>query len=88
MNDDTDIDSVFLLFPDKARFCFPIRIVDSSTNVEGFQPNDPQAIHRPHRKETVMRATLDKAGLLNIRLVKGQAPDDKGLLGEHQLPLD
>ena len=35
-----------------------------------------------------MRVTLDKDGLLDIRLVKGQAPDDKGLLGEHQLTLD
>ena len=88
MNDDTDTDDVFLLFPDKARFCFPIRIVDKSTIEKGFEPNDPQAPRHPHRKETVMRATLDKDGRLDIRLVKGQASDDKGLLGEHQLPLD
>jgi hypothetical protein len=88
MNDDTDIDNVFLLFPGKARFCFPIRIVENATIEKRFEPNDPEAIRRPRRKETIMRVTLDKDGLLDIRLVKGQAPDDKGLLGEHQLTLD
>ena len=35
----------------------------------------------------VVRATLNKDGLLSLRLVKGKSTLRKGLLGEHQLPL-
>jgi hypothetical protein len=36
----------------------------------------------------VVRATLNKDGLLSLRLVKGKSIVRKGLLGEHQLPLN
>lgn len=37
--------------------------------------------------DTMMSATLNKEGVLGLRLVKGKALPRKGLLGDHQLPL-